>query len=131
MLYNRLAENVVRKNMEVFPAVAVLGSRQCGKSTLIKMMAENGMNMLYLDSGTVLQSQRGQDHLFRRDTACSQPVRHTPQRDRPHEEAWTFHPAGVCFKGTYPAYIRVSGGADWVDRFNASSVVRNKQGGGL
>lgn len=54
MLYNRLAENVVRKNMEVFPAVAVLGSRQCGKSTLIKMMAENGMNMLYLD----LQNRR-------------------------------------------------------------------------
>ena len=40
--------------MEIFPAVVVLGSRQCGKSTLVRMMAEGGMDMLYLD----LQNRR-------------------------------------------------------------------------
>lgn len=39
----------VKTNLSVFPAVAILGSRQCGKSTLVKMMQKEGSNILYLD----------------------------------------------------------------------------------
>lgn len=39
----------VKTNLSVFPAVAILGSRQCGKSTLVKMMQEEDSNILYLD----------------------------------------------------------------------------------
>lgn len=39
----------VKTNLSVFPAVAILGSRQCGKSTLVKMMQKDDPNILYLD----------------------------------------------------------------------------------
>lgn len=39
----------VKTNLSVFPAVAILGSRQCGKSTLVKMMQKEDSNILYLD----------------------------------------------------------------------------------
>ena len=45
----RKTEQFVRQNLTVFPAVAILGSRQCGKSTLVKMMSEKMTNFLYLD----------------------------------------------------------------------------------
>ena len=35
--------------MQVFPAVVILGSRQCGKSTLVKMMADEWPNLFYID----------------------------------------------------------------------------------
>lgn len=44
---SRNIESFVRENLSIFPAVAILGSRQCGKSTLVKMMQKE--DMLYLD----------------------------------------------------------------------------------
>jgi predicted AAA+ superfamily ATPase len=45
----RKSENIVKQYLEIFPAVVVLGPRQCGKSTLIKKMAEEMKSFLYLD----------------------------------------------------------------------------------
>ena len=39
----------IKKRMDIFPAVLILGSRQCGKSTLVKMMAGNRNDFIYLD----------------------------------------------------------------------------------
>ena len=46
---DRDIRDFVIKNLQVFPAVFILGSRQCGKSTLTKMMSEQIGNYLYLD----------------------------------------------------------------------------------
>lgn len=48
-LINRKAEEKLHKYLQIFPAVAVLGSRQCGKSTMIKMFAEQQRPLLYVD----------------------------------------------------------------------------------
>ncbi|MFP4289938.1 MAG: ATP-binding protein [Bacteroidales bacterium] len=45
----RLAESRVLMNMDVFPAVAILGPRQCGKSTLIKNLAKDLDSFVCLD----------------------------------------------------------------------------------
>ena len=45
----RKAQALVKEYLNVFPAVVILGSRQCGKSTLIRMMSEELPEMLYLD----------------------------------------------------------------------------------
>jgi len=45
----RKAECFVKQYLEIFPAVVILGARQCGKSTLIKKMAEKMESFLYLD----------------------------------------------------------------------------------
>lgn len=46
---HRDLENFLQLNLETFPAVVLLGSRQCGKSTLIKKLATNLPDFLYLD----------------------------------------------------------------------------------
>lgn len=48
-LISRRVQDVVKEYLNVFPAVVILGSRQCGKSTLIRMMSEELPEMLYLD----------------------------------------------------------------------------------
>lgn len=48
-LIDRKAQGLVKQNLETFPAVVILGSRQCGKSTLIRMMANQLGDFLYLD----------------------------------------------------------------------------------
>jgi len=45
----RRLESDVCKRLGIFPAVLILGSRQCGKSTLVKMLAGKQENFLYLD----------------------------------------------------------------------------------
>ena len=45
----RKAEGFLKDNLGVFPAVVVLGPRQCGKSTLVKMFAEGLPDFMYLD----------------------------------------------------------------------------------
>lgn len=42
-------ETFVKENLSVFPAVAILGPSQCGKSTLVKMLYQNSDAYLYLD----------------------------------------------------------------------------------
>ena len=41
--------NDIRKYLTVFPAVAILGPRQCGKSTLVKSLEQNFDGIVYLD----------------------------------------------------------------------------------
>ena len=45
----RKIEDTVKQYLTIFPAVAILGARQCGKSTLVKKMAEDMTSSLYLD----------------------------------------------------------------------------------
>jgi uncharacterized protein len=46
---HRNVEHSVLQNLKVFPAVAILGARQCGKSTLVKNLAQKMTDFLYLD----------------------------------------------------------------------------------
>ena len=67
-LIKRASQDIVNQYLEIFPAVVILGSRQCGKSTLIKMMADQLGNFLYLDlqnrdDWVKLEKQPRQDHL--------------------------------------------------------------------
>lgn len=45
----RTIEHQIRKDLRQFPAVAILGPRQCGKSTTAKEIGNNISNFLYLD----------------------------------------------------------------------------------
>jgi predicted AAA+ superfamily ATPase len=45
----RLAEAKLRSYLKIFPAVAVLGPRQCGKSTMVKRLVKKSGNFAYLD----------------------------------------------------------------------------------
>jgi uncharacterized protein len=45
----RKIESFVLKNLSVFPAVALLGPRQCGKSTLARILSPGIPEFLYLD----------------------------------------------------------------------------------
>lgn len=58
-MLNRSAKNKVEKLLQVFPAVVILGSRQCGKSTLVKMISSDRNDVLYVD----LQSRQQQMRL--------------------------------------------------------------------
>ncbi len=46
---SRHAEQRVQEDLSYFPVVAVVGPRQCGKSTMIKHMAARWHNFIYLD----------------------------------------------------------------------------------
>jgi predicted AAA+ superfamily ATPase len=45
----RKVESTIRDYLKIFPVVAVLGPRQCGKSTLVKKLVENWGDSVYLD----------------------------------------------------------------------------------
>lgn len=45
----RTQNSLIRKHLNAFPCVALLGARQVGKSTLAKQILENYPNSLYLD----------------------------------------------------------------------------------
>ena len=46
---NRRIESLVKKNLRNFPVVAILGPRQCGKSTLAKWIISFSKKSVYLD----------------------------------------------------------------------------------
>lgn len=48
-LIPRKEENFLKENLRIFPAVIVLGPRQCGKSTLVNMLLDKQPDLLYLD----------------------------------------------------------------------------------
>ncbi len=48
-LIARKAEDFLKVNLGVFPAVVILGPRQCGKSTLAQMVADGFTDFVYLD----------------------------------------------------------------------------------
>lgn len=52
-LLRRNIEPFVRENLNVFPAIVILGPRQCGKSTLAKMLFNDSKDFLYLDLQTM------------------------------------------------------------------------------
>ena len=45
----RNSEKIIKEYLNIFPSVALLGSRQCGKSTLAKKIGEKIENFIYLD----------------------------------------------------------------------------------
>jgi predicted AAA+ superfamily ATPase len=49
IMLERAVQSFVFENLAVFPAVVILGARQCGKSTLIKMMSDKLPSFIYLD----------------------------------------------------------------------------------
>jgi hypothetical protein len=57
----RLLEHRVTRYFQVFPAVAILGPRQCGKSTLARRVAETRGNSVYLDLETSADRNKLQD----------------------------------------------------------------------
>jgi predicted AAA+ superfamily ATPase len=48
-LIKRKEEDFLKVNLDIFPAVVILGPRQCGKSTLVKMLSEILTDFMYLD----------------------------------------------------------------------------------
>jgi len=45
----RKIEDTIRQYLKIFPVVAILGPRQCGKSTLVKKLSQNWGSSLFLD----------------------------------------------------------------------------------
>jgi uncharacterized protein len=45
----RTIEGTIKQYLKIFPVVAVLGPRQCGKSTLVKKLSQNWGDSLFLD----------------------------------------------------------------------------------
>lgn len=81
---NRDIEDFILLNLQTFPAVALLGSRQCGKSTLIKKLAGNFENFLYLDlqNYTDLNKLRDMNLFFKSNadaTICLDEVQLLPE----------------------------------------------------
>lgn len=61
----RRLNSEVYKRLEIFPAVLILGPRQCGKSTLVKMMALGRTDFVYLDLQDVADFNKlSEPHLF-------------------------------------------------------------------
>jgi len=46
---HRSLERSVKKYQQIFPVIAIIGPRQCGKSTMAKQMSHNLPNAVYLD----------------------------------------------------------------------------------
>jgi predicted AAA+ superfamily ATPase len=49
MYFRRNLEAEIQKYLKIFPIVAILGPRQCGKSTLVKQLLTTKSNVIYLD----------------------------------------------------------------------------------
>ncbi|MDR0744903.1 MAG: AAA family ATPase [Mediterranea sp.] len=49
MYIHRMAEPAIIKSIRNFPVIAITGSRQCGKSTLVKHLMEQYPESIYLD----------------------------------------------------------------------------------
>ena len=60
MYIHRKLEDEIQKYLQIFPIVAILGPRQCGKSTVVKQLFSNSQNGIYLD----LQNQEDLNKLF-------------------------------------------------------------------
>jgi predicted AAA+ superfamily ATPase len=81
---HRDIENFARLNLQTFPAIVLLGARQCGKSTLIKEMTSNIKSFLYLDLQNYQDLNKLTDmHLFfesnRDATICLDEVQLVPE----------------------------------------------------
>ncbi|MDR2585284.1 MAG: ATP-binding protein [Prevotellaceae bacterium] len=64
-LVKRRLESDVYSRLNIFPALLILGSRQCGKSTLVKMIANQRDDFLYLDLQNMADLNKlSNPHLF-------------------------------------------------------------------
>lgn len=83
-LIQRKIESFVFQNLKVFPVVALLGSRQCGKSTLSKMLAGKIPNFLYMDLQNMSDLNKLSDpYLFiknnKESTICLDEIQKMPE----------------------------------------------------
>ena len=83
-MITRKATYEIKKQMQIFPAVAILGSRQCGKSTLVKMMSHDFPNLLYIDLQNRMQRMQLHDPVLffqhnRNCTICLDEVQLIPE----------------------------------------------------
>ena len=83
-LIKRNITEFVFQNLRVFPAVAILGPRQCGKSTLAKMLSANIPKIVYLDlQNTVDRNKLSDPYLFfdlnRDATICIDEIQLMPE----------------------------------------------------
>ena len=60
-LINRKTAALVEKYLHIFPAVSLLGPRQCGKSTLMKMLLADKEHYLYVDLQNRADRQKLED----------------------------------------------------------------------
>ncbi len=83
MFVDRNIESFLKLNLRSFPAVVLLGTRQCGKSTLVKRMAADFDSFVYLDLQNYLDMNKLTDlNLFftanRHSTVCLDEVQLMP-----------------------------------------------------
>jgi predicted AAA+ superfamily ATPase len=83
-LVKRNAEPNVLKDLRNFPVVAILGPRQCGKSTLAKMLKDKIDNLVYLDLESPADLRKLDDpELFfevnRQKTVCLDEIQLKPE----------------------------------------------------
>ena len=62
-MIDRRLEVVVKDRLEYMPAVAILGPRQAGKTTLARMVTE-GRQSIYLDLESPLDREKLADPVF-------------------------------------------------------------------
>jgi len=80
----RRLESEIYKRIDISPAVLILGSRQCGKSTLVKMLVEGRENFLYLDLQNMADLNKlSEPQLFfemnKNAVICLDEIQQTPQ----------------------------------------------------
>lgn len=83
-LISRDIETFIKENLQVFPAVAILGPRQCGKSTLAKMLYQHSDAWLYLDLQNLDDLNKLQEpslffHANRGKTICIDEIQLMPE----------------------------------------------------
>ena len=67
-MYSRIKENAIREFISFFPVTAILGPRQCGKTTLAKEITKTTGNSIYLDMENASDYQKvGDPELFLRN----------------------------------------------------------------
>lgn len=80
----RRLEQRLLKDLTFFPAVGVVGPRQCGKSTMIKHLASQMENFIYLDLENPIDRNKLQDPMLffttnRNKTICLDEVQRVPE----------------------------------------------------
>lgn len=64
MYYKRACENTIKEMMKSFPAIAVYGPRQCGKSTMLNMLFNDSIESVTLDDIDELNLAQSNPKLF-------------------------------------------------------------------
>ena len=80
----RKLQNTIKKYLNAFPAVAILGPRQAGKSTLVRHIIKNIKNAIYLDLERPSEVQKLTEpemyfNLHRDKLICLDEIQRTPE----------------------------------------------------